>query len=192
MKEYLDELKETLKLYNWKLIGALFVFITVLDQFSKQYFHKTLIPYDHTPIIGDFLRLTIHENPGIAFGIELFESRTLFVLFTIAVMIFIFIYLVSFKNNSLVMQIVIGCIMGGAFGNLIDRALFGKVIDFVDVDFFDIPSFSILDYSFRGMDRWPIFNVADMAVSTGFVLISYVFFIQPRLKKSPNSEAVNE
>jgi signal peptidase II len=87
----------------------------------------------------------------------------------------------------MIMQVVIGFIMGGAFGNLIDRALFGKVIDFLDVEFFDIPSFEVFGYYFRGMDRWPIFNVADMAVSIGFVLITYVFFIQPRLAKNESN-----
>ena len=187
MNIYIEELKETLKLFNWKLIGSMFVIISIIDQFTKQYYFKTLLPYDHTPVLGDFLRLTIHENPGIAFGIRIFENQALFVLFTIAVMIFIFIYLISFKNNTMVMQIVIGCIMGGAFGNLIDRALFGKVIDFIDIDFFDIPSFELFGYYFRGMDRWPIFNVADMAVSVGFVLITYVFFIQPRFQNKKSS-----
>jgi signal peptidase II len=70
-------------------------------------------------------------------------------------------------------------ILGGAIGNLIDRVFFGviygyaplfqgKVVDFVDVDFFDINLFGTI------YDRWPIFNVADMAVSIGVILL--IFF----------------
>jgi len=191
MKEQFKELIDSLPLYNWKLIIGIFLVTVVLDQVTKQYFEATLLYGDHVPVIGDFFRLTLHKNPGIAFGITLFDSRIVFVLFTIAVIIFIFFYLISYKNLSTMWQTVIGLIMGGAVGNLIDRALFGKVIDFLDVEFFDIriDPFSFLGYDFSGfyMYRWPIFNVADMAVSAGLILVLYSFFMESRSGKGNNA-----
>ena len=68
-------------------------------------------------------------------------------------------------------------ILGGAIGNLIDRAMYGKVIDFIDCDFPDII-----------MTRWPIFNIADSFVTVGmvFLAIQYLFLEKKENKPSNN------
>ena len=72
-------------------------------------------------------------------------------------------------------------ILGGAIGNLIDRIAFRKVVDFLDCDIPDIviPHFEIGFFSFPGyyLPRWPIFNVADMAVTVGILLIFMSLYI---------------
>ena len=90
--------------------------------------------------------------------------------------------------------------MGGAIGNLIDRIYLGAVIDFLDCEFFDInlPTFKLWFIHFRGyaMTRWPIFNIADSAVTVGIcVLILSVWLdgkkkeIVDRVPESNDSEA---
>lgn len=127
------------------------------------------------PLIGDFLRLTYIENPGMAFGIDL-GGKLFFSLFSLVASAAILYYLYRARNEGTGFRIALAMILGGALGNLIDRifyavlfhqgALFyGRVVDFVDVDFFNI---NVLRYS---MSRWPVFNVADASVTVGVILL---------------------
>ncbi|MGB2960594.1 MAG: signal peptidase II [Bacteroidota bacterium] len=127
------------------------------------------------PILGDFFRLTYIENPGMAFGIDL-GGKLFFSLFSLAASVAVFAYLYRERNASLGFRIALAMILGGAVGNLVDRALYGvlfgnaplfygSVVDFFDVDFFDI---SILGYH---LSRWPVFNIADASVTTGVILL---------------------
>ncbi|MCK7516433.1 MAG: signal peptidase II [Ignavibacteriales bacterium] len=88
-------------------------------------------------------------------------------------------YLYIIRDKSLSLKIAIALILGGAVGNLIDRTFYGlfydyaplfygKVVDFFDFDFFNFTLFG------RSYDRWPIFNIADAAVTIG-VLILVIF-----------------
>ena len=128
-------------------------------------------------IIGDFLRLTYTENPGIAFGIS-FGNKLFLTLFTIVAAIGIFIYLYKVRNDGFLLKLSLALILGGAIGNLIDRTFYGvifgdgglfygKVVDFIDIDFFNI---NIFGYH---IDRWPIFNIADASVSIGVILLLF-------------------
>ena len=82
-------------------------------------------------------------------------------------------------------------IMGGAIGNLIDRIAVGRVVDFLDVEFFDIslPAFQFLFMNFPGysLTRWPVFNVADSAVTCGMILIIWYILFQ----KTPEKQEVS-
>ena len=126
-------------------------------------------------VVGDFIRLTYIENPGMAFGID-FGGKMFLTLFSIAASIGILLYLLRIKNESLIVRFSLAMILGGALGNLIDRIFYGVifgtaplfygyVVDFVDVDFFNL---NFLGYS---ITRWPVFNVADASVSVGVVLL---------------------
>jgi len=131
-------------------------------------------------IIGDFFKLTFVENPGMAFGIDVSDTSKFFLtLFTLLAAIGIFLYMYKIRYESFQLRLSFSFILGGALGNLIDRMFYGvfygyaplfygKVVDFFDVDFFD---FSMLGYSFT---RWPIFNIADSAVTIGVILILFV------------------
>jgi signal peptidase II len=127
------------------------------------------------PIIGDFLRLTFIENPGMAFGIEI-SGRLFLALFTLFASIGILYYIYRVRHEQFIIRLTLAIILGGAVGNLIDRIFYGvifgeaplfygKVVDFIDVDFFHIDFLSI------HMDRFAIFNVADSAVTIGIVLM---------------------
>ena len=129
------------------------------------------------PVIGNFFQITFVENPGMAFGIELGLGAKLWIsIFSIAASIGLLYYLYSVRNQSLSLRFSLALILGGAFGNLIDRVFYGvfysygplfygKVVDFLDFDFFHLNLFG------RSYERFPIFNVADMAVSTGVIIL---------------------
>ena len=145
----------------------------VLDQVTKYLARIFLQPVYSIPILGDFFRLTYVENPGIAFGFRI-EYKVFFTILSIIAVVVIFYYLFLLKQH-VVLRFAFALILGGAFGNLIDRFLYGRVVDFLDFEFFDIsiPAFSFLFLDFGGyqMTRWPVFNVADIAVTVGMILI---------------------
>lgn len=166
--------------------------IVIIDQGTKLAVKGFKIPFlnfeyygmyhgQRIPVIGDFFMLTFVENPGMAFGIEINEVVKLLVsLFSIFASVGLIFYLYSVREKSFSLRISLAFILGGAIGNLIDRVFYGvfygyaplfygKVVDFLDFDFFN---FEILG---RTYDRWPIFNVADMAVSIG-VFILLIFY----------------
>ena len=164
-------------------------FIIISDQFTKLWIKGISIPSFGVhiqglpmgfsrPIFGDFLRLTYIENPGMAFGIDI-GGKLFFSIFSILASIGIIYYLFKVRNESLPFRLSLAMILGGAVGNLIDRVFYGvifndaplfygKVVDFIDADFFNINLFGY------HMNRWPVFNIADASVTCGvlFLLLS--------------------
>jgi signal peptidase II len=127
------------------------------------------------PVLGDFLRLTYIENPGMAFGIDL-GGKLFFSLFSFVASVGILYYLYRAKSERLGFRVALALVLGGAVGNLIDRFFYGvlyregpffygKVVDFVDVDVLDV---TIFNYH---LSRWPVFNVADASVTVGVLLL---------------------
>lgn len=147
--------------------------IVAIDQATKYLAFVFLRPRHSVSIIGDFLRFTYLENPGLAFGIEV-ENKLLLHSLSILAVLVIFYYLFKLRDHT-ILRFSFAAILGGAIGNLIDRLLRGRVIDFVDLDSFDLqfPGGRFLFWELPAtlMNRWPIFNVADMTVSVGMLLI---------------------
>lgn len=175
------------------------LFLILIDQVSKILVKGFAIPalninYEgmyhgqRIPIIGDFFRLTFIENPGMAFGFDPGSEAKLWIsIFSLFASVALLIYLYLIRKQNLSLRLAIAFILGGAVGNLIDRLFYGvlygyaplfygKVVDFFDFDFFDV---TILG---RHYERWPIFNVADAAVSVG-VLILILFYKKSREKQ---------
>ena len=136
------------------------------------------VPYGSSrPLLGNFLRLTYIENPGMAFGIDI-GGKLFFSLFSIAASIAIVAYLYHARRESLGFRLSLAMILGGALGNLIDRVFYGvifgdaplfygKVVDFLDMNFFDI---NVLGLQ---LTRWPVFNIADAAVTIGVLMLLF-------------------
>jgi signal peptidase II len=166
--------------------------VVVIDQVTKLMVKGFSIPFlninyegmylgQMIPVFGDFFRLTFVENPGMAFGYDPGSDFKLIIsIFSLVASIGLVFYLYVIRDKSWSLKIAIALILGGAVGNLIDRTFYGlffdysplfygKVVDFFDVNFFDFTLFG------RSYDRWPVFNIADAAVTMG-VLILLLFY----------------
>jgi len=148
--------------------------VLILDQITKLIVKSTMSIHDSIPVLGNFFRLTYIENPGMAFGIRVADN-TFFTVFALVASVAILVYLFKMQSEHFVARFALAIIFGGAVGNLSDRIIRGRVVDFFDFEFFDIniPPFQFLFVNFPGysLDRWPVFNIADMAVSIGIVLL---------------------
>jgi len=174
-----------------KVLYLTFV-VEIIDQVTKLFVKGFSVPFlginydgmylgQMIPVIGDFFRFTFVENPGMAFGYDPGSSFKLIIsLFSLVASIGLIFYLFAIRSKSLSLRIAIALILGGAIGNLIDRTFYGvifdyaplfygKVVDFFDFDFFNFTLFG------RSYDRWPVFNIADAAVTIG-VLILLLFY----------------
>ena len=171
------------------IIITLIASVVVLDQITKFIVKKLMNLRDSIGIIGDFFQFTYIENPGMAFGLQM-ENKILFTILSIGAAIVVFIYLYRMRNEKMMLVIALSFIMGGAIGNLIDRLFYGRVVDFLDFEFFDIsiPEFNFLFIDFPGFEltRWPIFNLADTSVSIGMIIITWMIFFT---KNTPNTES---
>ena len=157
--------------------------ILILDQVTKYIVKQTMYLHESIRVLGDFFRLTYIENPGMAFGIE-WENKVLFSILSVSAAFIVMYYLYRMRNEHWSVRIALASIFGGAIGNLIDRFMYGRVVDFFDFEFFDIsiPSFHIFSFQFPGyeMYRWPVFNIADIAVSVGMILIGWLIIFHGR------------
>ncbi len=161
--------------------------IVLIDQITKFWIKGIDIPWlgiSHSgmplgtsfPVIGDFLRITFIENPGMAFGIEVWDWKLFLTLFSIVASGGILFYLYIMRREKLLFRLSLALILGGAIGNLIDRTFYGviygeselfhgKVVDFIDVDFINIDLWGFY------LTRFWVFNVADAAVSVGVMMM---------------------
>jgi signal peptidase II len=142
------------------LFMAVLVAVLLLDISTKLLIQKHFFLYQQMDIIGDYVRLTYIYNPGAAFGIHVGEhSRSIFlVLSLVALGALVSMYWFTPVADR-VRLASIALICGGAVGNLIDRIRSASgVVDFIDVGV--------------GTIRWPVFNIADMAVTTGAILLA--------------------
>lgn len=131
------------------------VIVIFIDMLSKVLIKNFILFGEHISIIKDFLYLTYVKNTGAAFSI--FEDSTLFLVIVSIIIILGIIYYI-FKHDLNKYEILgYGMVIGGAFGNLFDRVVYGYVIDFIDIYIF-------------GYD-YPVFNVADMGIVIGVVIL---------------------
>ena len=190
--------KLTEKLKEQKLFVVAFGLI-VLDQITKVWvkgfsiggwIHEGMALHSSVPVIGDLVRWTYVENPGMAFGISFGDGKIFLSLFSVVAAIALAWYLYAIRKGPLVIQLGVMLLLAGATGNLVDRVFYGviyneaalfygKVVDFIDVD---CPDFTVFD---REITRWYIFNIADACVSTGIVLLLLFNYKIPSHTGSP-------
>jgi len=129
--------------------------IVSLDRIAKIFFSNILSFGESIPVLRNIFHFTLVYNTGIAFGLFKNQGIVFIIIPAIAIALIAFnIY--YYRNNPEVSRMYIvgfSLILAGAIGNLIDRVLYGHVIDFID---------------FR---IWPVFNVADSAITIGTILI---------------------
>jgi signal peptidase II len=142
------------------LFGGVLGGVLAVDLVTKLFIQRSFTLYQQVPVIGDYVRLTYIYNPGAAFGIHLGEySRFIFLFLSLlALAALAAMYWVTPARDR-VRLASIALICGGALGNLLDRIRSANgVVDFLDVGVGDI--------------RWPVFNVADIAVTTGAIFLA--------------------
>ena len=135
--------------------------VILLDQVTKYVVERSLQLYNPVPVLGEFFRLTYIFNRGAAFGLNLGQSsRWIFMgLAAVAVVVLWFMYRGTPWGDKLRL-IAIASVTGGAIGNLIDRVRSSRgVVDFLDFGVGDM--------------RWPVFNVADIAVTLGALMLAF-------------------
>tara|TARA_B100001996_G_C18627525_1_gene580395 strand:- start:843 stop:1313 length:471 start_codon:yes stop_codon:yes gene_type:complete len=140
-------------------IIILILSIIGIDQWSKWLIKSSLNLYQSKPVIQNFFHLTYVTNEGMAFGLSFPGGR--FVLLSLVILLtgFIIGFLWKERNGDLLVKYGLAFILSGAIGNLIDRIIYGKVVDF-------------LDFMIAG-HHWYIFNIADSAVTVGMTLFIY-------------------
>ena len=145
-----------LAMARWLWLSAL---VVVLDQATKWLATDMLAPYRPVPL-APLLNLTLMFNEGAAFSFLSDAGgwqRWFFAAIAIAMSLVLVIWLLRLAPGERLMATALSLIAGGAVGNLIDRVLTGRVIDFIDI--------------YAGDWHWPAFNVADSAITLGVVLL---------------------
>lgn len=142
------------------------IIVIVLDQVTKALVVANLSPPESRapiPVIGNYLSIYYIQNSGAAFS--LFANNAVLIIFiAVALCIIVYLYVRMLNSGPMGYKLIFGMIIGGAAGNLIDRALHaGYVVDFI---FFQIPQIGY---------RFAIFNFADASISVGVILL--LFFV---------------
>ena len=152
---------------------AVVIAVIVADVITKVIAVRTLVPI-RAPreVIGEWVRWTLVYNPGAAFGLHLGPySRWIFMVLTVIALVILWKLYGQTRAGDTLRITSLALVCGGAVGNLIDRVRSPLgVVDFIDVGV----RMGASEY------RWPTFNVADMAVSTGAFLLAWVLWGEDR------------
>jgi signal peptidase II len=150
---------------NPRLFWPVLIGVAAMDASTKLWAVSELQPQrmPHT-IFGDLVRFTLVYNPGAAFGLHVGQySRWVFMVLTLIALVILGRLYRATRPGDQARVFSLALVCGGALGNLADRVRSGLgVVDFIDVGLADA--------------RWPTFNVADMAVSIGAVLLAWVLW----------------
>lgn len=140
--------------------------------------HKGMELGESFQVIGDYVKFTFVENPGMAFGISFGWGKIFLSLFSVVASIGLVYLIKKVSFTHIVVRIGVMLIFAGATGNLIDRCFYGVifnenplfygyVVDFIEVN---IPDVNVFGYQYTS---WPVFNIADSCVFIGVVLMMF-------------------
>jgi signal peptidase II len=150
-------------------------FVMALDQFTKYVVSTRMQLGDEIDVIRNFLAISYTQNPGIAFG--MFNSgalRWLFVAISVVAVLVVLGYMMRTSAANRLLLWSLALLAAGICGNLIDRVRIGRVIDFFLVHYKD--------------HQFPVFNVADTAISIGAALMAIELFISPQSERATGGE----
>ncbi len=144
------------KMLRWLILSVL---VLVADQATKQWVLAALQPYEVIPVLP-VLNLTLVFNEGAAFSFLATASgwqRWFFIALAVVITAVLVGWLAKLQPHERITAAGLSLVAGGAVGNLVDRLLYGHVVDF-------------LDFYWRSW-HWPAFNVADSAITIGVALL---------------------
>lgn len=143
-------------MFRWLILG---ISVVVADQVSKL-FADRLLTFGEPMAIMPSLNLTLLYNRGAAFSFLSDETgwqMWFFIVVTVVVVVFLFRWLLLLGKNEQLSAVALILIISGAIGNLIDRVVYGYVIDFIDI--------------YYESWHWPVFNLADSAITIGAIML---------------------
>lgn len=152
------------------------VAVIIVDQASKQWVSHSLQMFETIKVMP-MLNIYLAHNPGAAFSFLSGAGgwqRWLFTLIALVVSVGLIIWLRNLKPWERGLAIGLAFILGGALGNVIDRVLFGYVIDFIQFYYPGqrcLPGFSPIFSTHGPLCIWPTFNIADSAITVGVVVL---------------------
>ncbi len=134
--------------------------VLAIDQLTKRLALGGLELHHPEAILGNILRFTLAWNQGAAFSMP-WGGPLFLTVVTAAAALMVSIFIWKLGKHSPLFLAGMGAILGGALGNLLDRLMYGKVVDFIDL-------------GFTGW-RWPTFNVADIAITGGGIILVILY-----------------
>jgi signal peptidase II len=141
------------------------ILIVIGDQLTKGLIQQSMVLNQSIPVWDGIFSITYIHNTGAAFSMLAGKTQVLALFQVIIIGVILGYYILKGRRSHPLLRISLAMIVAGGIGNLIDRLTLGYVVDFLDFHF------------------WPIFNVADIGVSAGCVLLAgYVFFIEGKEK----------
>ncbi|MBH0005076.1 signal peptidase II [Psychrobacter sp. SWN149] len=151
--------------------------IVIVDQWTKWLAETNLTFHDPVPVIEPFLNWTLAYNYGAAFSFLADAGgwqKWFFSGLALVMSLFLIIYLIKAPRKATLLSLGLAMVLGGAVGNLIDRLLHGHVIDFIHVHYADVW-------------HYPIFNIADVGISLGVLLIVIDMLFLEKKREIPRS-----
>ncbi len=166
----------TVRLNRILILTIVTVAVIALDQAAKAAVFSRYEEHRSYPVLGDLIAFQPNRNAGAAFGIlgNVPGSAIILTVTTIATIVLLAVLFRKLMRTHLVTGcIALALIYGGAIGNLIDRIWLGKVRDFIELPFI----------------KWPAFNVADMAIVAGIILLLFGLALMPAHRHAAAPEA---
>jgi len=140
--------------------SAVFIVVFLFDRVTKVLVFSGQAPGSSYPVIDNILHISPVCNKGIAFGLFPGLGNTFFAVTSCLVLLFIAYLLIFKRPRSFLLMSGICLVSAGALGNLVDRLAYGHVLDFID------------------LRCWPVFNIADSAITLGVSLVLFYLFCQ--------------
>jgi len=157
-------------LKTWYLSIA--TLVMMFDQITKYWVAVKLSDGDEVDIIHGFIKSSYTENPGIAFGmLNNGNVKWLLVAISVAAIMVVIYYMRRTPSSNTLLLWSLSLLAAGICGNLIDRVRLGRVIDYILLYYKDY--------------QWPVFNIADTAITIGAALMAIELFLTPQAERPP-------
>ncbi len=154
--------------FKYKCLLTIAPLIFILDQFTKYLVAKNIAFGRSVEVVPGFFDIVHYTNSGAAFGFlakaDAGWKTPFFYIISVAALVGVAVYIVKMPATERLMAVILSLIVGGIFGNGIDRVRFGEVTDFLSVHIGDKVLWGV-------RLEWPAFNVADSAITVAMVLL---------------------